>query len=170
MHSLTYTQKSCRQNAGSRDAYVYIRTFFATRKLQRAGQRAESKKNAYTIYTLNVHFLYSKSAYTIYTPETTFPAGRVLPTAQSLLSHPANLPAAGRNIPNNYSPTSHFAGIYNAAKPSNHNATTTIHQKEVHTYPAAGIYIFFRPFFPLPSKRQTGSIHPTVEEKREKGV
>ena len=67
MHSLTYTQKSCRQNAGSRDAYVYIRTFFATRKLQRAGQRAESKKNAYTIYTLNVHFLYSKSAYTIYT-------------------------------------------------------------------------------------------------------
>lgn len=75
MHSLTYTQKSCRQNAGSRDAYVYIRTFFATRKLQRAGQRAESKKNAYTIYTLNVHFLYSKSAYTIYTPETTFPAG-----------------------------------------------------------------------------------------------
>ena len=61
MHSLTYPQKSCRQNAGSRDAYVYIRTFFATRKLQRAGQRAESKKNAYTIYTLNVHFLYSKS-------------------------------------------------------------------------------------------------------------
>lgn len=75
MHSLTYTQKSCRQNAGSRDAYVYIRTFFATRKLQRADQRAESKKNAYTIYTLNIHFLYSKSAYTIYTPETTFPAG-----------------------------------------------------------------------------------------------
>lgn len=49
--------------------------FFATRKLQRADQRAESKKNAYTIYTLNIHFLYSKSAYTIYTPETTFPAG-----------------------------------------------------------------------------------------------
>lgn len=75
MHSLTYTQKSCRQNAGSRDAYVYMRTFFATRKPQQANQRAESKKNAYTIYTLNIHFLYSKSAYTIYTPETTFPAG-----------------------------------------------------------------------------------------------
>lgn len=59
MHSLTYTQKSCRQNAGSRDAYVYMRTFFATRKPQQANQRAESKKNAYTIYT----------------PETTFPAG-----------------------------------------------------------------------------------------------
>lgn len=173
MHSLTYTQKSCRQNAGSRDAYVYMRTFFATRKPQQANQRAESKKNAYTIYTLNIHFLYSKSAYTIYThihPKPHFQPAAVLPTAQSLLSHPANLPAAGRNIPNNYSPTSHFAGIYNAAKPSNHNATTTIHQKEVHTYPAAGIYIFFRPFFPLPSKRQTWSIHPTVEEKREKGV
>lgn len=65
MHSLTYTQKSCRQNAGSRDAYVYMRTFFATRKPQQANQRAESKKNAYTIYTLNIHFLYSKSAYTI---------------------------------------------------------------------------------------------------------
>lgn len=49
--------------------------FSATHKLQRADQRAESKKNAYTIYTLNIHFLYSKSAYTIYTPETTFPAG-----------------------------------------------------------------------------------------------
>lgn len=51
-----------------------MRTFFATRKPQQANQRAESKKNAYTIYTLNIHFLYSKSAYTIYTPETTFPA------------------------------------------------------------------------------------------------
>lgn len=49
--------------------------FSATHKLQRADQRAENKKNAYTIYTLNIHFLYSKSAYTIYTPETTFPAG-----------------------------------------------------------------------------------------------
>lgn len=157
MHSLTYTQKSCRQNVGSRDAYVYMRTFFATRKPQQANQQAESKKNAYTIYTLNIHFLYSKSAYTIYTPETTFPAG-------------SSTSAAGRNRPNNYSSTSHFAGIYNAAKPSNHNATTTIYQKEVHTYPAAGIHIFFRPLFPLPSKRQTWSIHPTVEEKRKKGV
>ena len=112
-----------------------------------------------------------KKMHTLYIhPKPHFQPAAVLPTAQSLLSHPANLPAAGRNIPNNYSPTSHFAGIYNAAKPSNHNATTTIHQKEVHTYPAAGIYIFFRPFFPLPSKRQTWSIHPTVEEKREKGV
>ena len=49
--------------------------FFATRKLQLSDQRAESKKNAYTIYTLNIYFLYSKSAYTIYTPENTFPAG-----------------------------------------------------------------------------------------------
>ena len=114
---------------------------------------------------------YIQKVHTLYIhPKPHFQPAAVLPTAQSLLSHPANLPAAGRNIPNNYSPTSHFAGIYNAAKPSNHNATTTIHQKEVHTYPAAGIYIFFRPFFPLPSKRQTWSIHPTVEEKREKGV
>lgn len=93
MHSLTYTQKSCRQNAGSRDAYVYIRTFFATRKLQRAGQRAESKKNAYTIYTLNVHFLYSKSAYTIYTPETTFPAG------SSTSNGPVTLPPTTTALP-----------------------------------------------------------------------
>ena len=28
MHSLTYTQKSCRHSAGSRDAYVYMRTLF----------------------------------------------------------------------------------------------------------------------------------------------
>lgn len=87
MHSLTYTQKSCRQNAGSRDAYVYMRTFFATRKPQQANQRAESKKNAYTIYTLNIHFLYSKSAYTIYTPETTFPAGSRQKYTKQLLSH-----------------------------------------------------------------------------------
>ena len=101
-------------------------------------------------------------------PKPYFQPAAVLPAAQSLLSHPANLPAAGRNRPNNYSSTSRFADIYNAAKPSNHNATTTIHQKEVHTYPAAGIHTFFRPLFPLSSKRQIGSIHPTVEEKKEK--
>lgn len=50
IHSLTYAQKSCRQDAGSRDAYVYMRTFFfTTRKLQRADQRAESKK-MHTLY------------------------------------------------------------------------------------------------------------------------
>lgn len=53
MHSLTYTQKSCRQNVGSRDAYVYMRTFFATRKPQQANQRAESKKCIHYIYTRN---------------------------------------------------------------------------------------------------------------------
>ena len=53
-------------------------------------------------------------------------------------------------------------------KPSNHNATTTAQQKEVHTYQATGIHTFFRPLFPLPSKRQIGSIHPTGEEKKEK--
>ena len=51
MHSLTYTQKSCRQNVGSRDAYVYMRTFFATRKPQQANQQAESKK----MHTLYIH-------------------------------------------------------------------------------------------------------------------
>ena len=53
MHSLTYTQKSCRQNVCSRDAYVYMRTFFATRKPQQANQRAESKKCIHYIYTRN---------------------------------------------------------------------------------------------------------------------
>lgn len=68
MHSLTYTQKSCRQNAGSRDAYVYIRTFFATRKLQRAGQRAESKKKCiHYIYTKCPFFIFKKCIHYIYT-------------------------------------------------------------------------------------------------------
>lgn len=38
MHSLTYTQKSCRQNAGSRDAYVYMRTLFRHTQTPAGGQ------------------------------------------------------------------------------------------------------------------------------------
>lgn len=182
MHSLTYTQKSCRQNAGSRDAYVYMRTFFATHKLQRADQRAESKKNAYTIYTLNVHFLYSKSAYTIYTPETTFPAGSSTSNGPVTTLPPRKF-AGSRQKQDKLPPTttalpSHtHTHILRAAELSIQRskakppARPQQHGNKIHTHPAAGIYIFFRPLFPLPSKRQTGSIHPTVEEeKREKGV
>ena len=67
MHSLTYTQKSCRQNVGSRDAYVYMRTFFATRKPQQANQRAESKKCIHYIYTKYPFFIFKKCIHYIYT-------------------------------------------------------------------------------------------------------
>lgn len=68
MHSLTYTQKSCRQNAGSRDAYVYMRTFFATHKPQQANQRAESKKKCiHYIYTKYPFFIFKKCIHYIYT-------------------------------------------------------------------------------------------------------
>lgn len=64
--------------------------FFATHKLQRADHRAESKK----MHTLYIH------------PKPHFQPAAVLPTAQSqsLLSHPANLPAAGRNRTNYHQP------------------------------------------------------------------
>lgn len=180
MHSLTYTQKSCRQNAGSRDAYVYMRTFFATHKLQRADQRAESKKNAYTIYTLNIHFLYSKSAYTIYTRNH-------ISSRQQYFQRPSHYSPTpqicrqqaeiGQITTNHYCSSTphaypHFAGnrIKHTTQQSQATARPQQHGKKVHTHPAAGIHIFFRPLFPLPSKRQTGSIHPTGEEKREKGV
>lgn len=58
--------------------------FFATRKLQRADKRAESKK----MHTLYIH------------PKPHLQPAAVLPTAQSLLSNPANLPATGRNMTN----------------------------------------------------------------------
>lgn len=57
------------------EMHMFICVHFFT-NANSSGQTSGQKiKNAYTIYTLNIHFLYSKSAYTIYTPETTFPAG-----------------------------------------------------------------------------------------------
>lgn len=168
MHSLTYTQKKlpaeCRQQRCI-CLYTYIFSPHANSSGQTSGQKV---KNAYTIYTLNIHFLFSKSAYTIYIYlKPHFQPAAVIPTAPSLLLHPSTSRQQSETDQTTTLPP-HILQAYNAAKPSNHNATTTIHQKKVHTHPAAGIYIFFRPFFPLPSKRQTGSIHPTVEEKKRK--
>lgn len=57
------------------EMHMFICVHFFT-NANSSGQTSGQKiKNAYTIYTLNIHFLYSKSAHTIYTPETTFPAG-----------------------------------------------------------------------------------------------
>lgn len=135
---------------------------------QASGQKI--KKCIHYIYTKYPFFIFKKCTHYIYTRN--YISAGSSPSIGPTTTLPSLKPAGrGRNRPNHYSSTQHFAGIYNAAKPSNHNATTTIHQKEVHAYPAAGIRIFFRPLFPLPSKRQTWSIHPTVEEKkREKGV
>lgn len=181
MHSLTYIQKSCRQNAGSRDAYVYIRTFFATRKLQRAGQRAESKKKCiHYIYTKCPFFIFKKCIHYIYTRNH-------ISSRQQYFQRPSHYSPTpqicrqqaeiGQITTNHYCSSTphaypHFAGnrIKYTTQQSQATARPQQHGKKVHTHPAADIYIFFRPLFPLPSKRQTGSIHPTVEEKREKGV
>lgn len=164
------------------EMYMFICVhFFTTRKLQRADQRAESKKNAYTIYILNIHFLYSKSAYTIYTPETTFPAGSSTSNGPVTTLPPRKF-AGSRQKQDKLPPTTTalpphtHTHILRAAELSIQRskakppARPQQHGKKIHAHPAAGIYIFFRPFFPLPSKWQTGSIHPTGEEKREKGV
>lgn len=145
--------------------FIYVH-FFTTRELQRADKRAESKKCIHYIYTKYPFSILKKCIHYIYLKPHFQPAA-VIPTAPSLLLHPSTSRQQAETDQTTTLPP-HILQAYNAAKPSNHNATTTIHQKKVHTHPAAGIYIFFRPFFPLPSKRQTGSIHPTVEEKKRK--
>lgn len=80
MHMFTYTKfeaicialrihkKSCRQNAGSRDAYVYMRTFFSPRTNssgQTSGQKI--KKCIHYIYTKYPFFMFKKCIHYIYT-------------------------------------------------------------------------------------------------------
>lgn len=144
--------------------------FFATRKLQLSDQRAESKKNAYTIYTLNIYFLYSKSAYTIYTPENTFPAGSSH-SSGPITTLPSIKPAGSRQ---KQTKQLLFHSYILQAYTTRQSQTTTTQplqhsKKKVHTYPAAGIHTFFRPFFPLSSKWQAENIFTTGEKQEKKG-
>lgn len=135
MHSLTYTQKKlpaeCRQQRCI-CLYTYIFSPHANSSGQTSGQKV---KNAYTIYTLNIHFLFSKSAYTIYIPETTFPASSSHSNGPVTTLTSLNQPAAGRNRPNHYSSTPHayphFAGSrikYTTQQSQATSATTTTRQ------------------------------------------
>ena len=176
MHSLTYTQKSCRQNAGSRDAYVYMRTFFSPHTSssgQTSGQKV--KKCIHYIYTKYPFFIFKKCTHYIYTRNH-------ISSRQQYFQRPSHYSPTpqicrqqaeiGQITTNHSTPHAypHFAGnrIKYTTQQSQATARPQQHGKKVHTHPAAGIYIFFRPLFPLPSKRQTWSIHPTVEEKKEK--
>lgn len=180
MHSLTYTQKSCRQNAGSRDAYVYMRTFFATHKLQLADQRAESKKNAYTIYTLNIHFLYSKSAYKcihyIYTRNH-------ISSRQQYFQRPSHYSPTpqicrqqaeiGQITTNHYCSSiphayPHFAGSrikYTTQQSQATSETTTTRQKDTHSPRRRHTHIF-SPIFPASFK--TADREHTSDRRRKK--
>lgn len=105
MHSLTYTQKKlpaeCRQQRCI-CLYVYIFSPHANSSGQTSGQKV--KKCIHYIYTKYPFFIFKK-VHTLYIhPKPHFQPAAVLPTAQSLLSHPANLPAAGRNRTNYHQP------------------------------------------------------------------
>lgn len=155
--------------------------FSATHKLQRADQRAENKKKCiHYIYAKYPFFIFKKCIYYIYTRNH-------ISSRQQYFQRPSHYSPTpqicrqqaeiGQITTNHYCSSTphaypHFAGsrIKYTTQQSQATARPQQHGKKVHTHPAAGIHIFFRPLFPLPSKRQTGSIHPTVEEKREKGV
>lgn len=163
MHSLTYTQKSCRHSAGSRDAYVYIRTFFATRKLQRAGQRAESKKKCiHYIYTKCPFFIFKKCIHYIYTRNH-------ISSRQLYFQRPSHYSPTpqicrqqaeiGQITTNHYCSSTphaypHFAGSrikYTTQQSQATSATTTTRQKDTHLPRRRHIHIF-SPIFPASFK------------------
>lgn len=178
MHSLTYTQKSCRHPAGSRGAYVYMRTFLphANSRGKTSGQKV--KKCIHYIYAKYPFFIFKKCIHYIYTRNHISSRQQYFQRLSHYSpTHKTSQQQAeiGQITTNHYCSSTqhaypHFAGnrIKYTTQQSQATARPQQHGKKIHTHPAAGIYIFFRPLFPLPSKRQTGSIHLTVEEKKEK--
>lgn len=194
MHSFTYTQKKLpavsrrqqehRQQERRPQGCICLRAYIfhhtqSTRKLQRAAPAGKKiKKCIHYIYTKYPFFMFKKCIHYIYTRNHTSSRQQYFqrpshysPTPQ-ICRQQAEI---GQITTNHYcSSTSHayphFAGnrIKYTTQQSQATARPQQHGKKVHIYPAAGIHIFFRPLFPLPSKRQTGNIHPTVEEKKEK--
>lgn len=183
MHSLTYTQKKlpaeCRQQRCI-CLYVYIFSPHANSSGQTSGQKV--KKCIHYIYTKYPFFIFKKCIHYIYTRNH-------ISSRQQYFQRPSHYSHTpqicrqqaeiGQITTNHYCSSTphaypHFAGSrikYTTQQSQATSATTTTRQKNTHLpRRRQGIYIFFRPFFPLPSKWQTGSIHPTGEEKREKGV
>lgn len=183
MHSLTYTQKKlpaeCRQQRCI-CLYAYIFSPHTNSSGQTIGQKV--KKCIHYIYTKYPFFIFKKCTHYIYTRNHI--SSRQQYFQRPSPSHYSPTPQIcrqqaeiGQITTNHYCSSTthaypHFAGnrIKHTTQQSQATARPQQHGKKVHTHPAAGIHIFFRPLFPLPSKRQTGSIHPTGEEKREKGV
>lgn len=135
MHSLTYTQKKlpagCRQQRCI-CLYAYIFSPHANSSGQTSGQKV--KKCIHYIYTKYPFFIFKKCIHYIYTRNH-------ISSRQQYFQRPSHYsptPQTSRQKQKQTKPLlfayPHFAGIYNAAKPSNHNVTTTAQQKEVHTY------------------------------------
>lgn len=177
MHSLTYTQKSCRHPAGSRDAYVYMRTFFATHKLQRADQRAESKKKCiYYIYTKYPFFIFKKCIHYIYTRNH-------ISSRQQYFQRPSHYSPTpqicrqqaeiGQITTNHYCSSiphayPHFAGSrikYTTQQSQATNETTTTRQKDTHSPRRRHTHIF-SPIFPASFK--TADRKHTSDRRRRK--
>lgn len=183
MHSLTYTQKSCRQNVGSRDAYVYMRTFFATRKPQQANQRAESKKCIHYIYTKYPFFIFKKCIHYIYTRNH-------ISSRQQYFQRPSHYSPTpqicrqqaeiGQITTNHYCSSTphsypHFAGSRIKYTTQQSQATTMqplqyIKKRYMLTQPQAYAYFFAHFSRFLQNVRQGAYIRPEKKKKRKMGV
>lgn len=183
MHSLTYTQKSCRQNVGSRDAYVYMRTFFATRKPQQANQRAESKKCIHYIYTKYPFFIFKKCIHYIYTRNH-------ISSRQQYFQRPSHYSPTpqicrqqaeiGQITTNHYCSSTphsypHFAGSRIKYTTQQSQATTMqplqyIKKRYMLTQPQAYTYFFAHFSRFLQNVRQGAYIRPEKKKKRKMGV
>lgn len=183
MHSLTYTQKSCRQNVGSRDAYVYMRTFFATRKPQQANQRAESKKCIHYIYTKYPFFIFKKCIHYIYTRNH-------ISSRQQYFQRPSHYSPTpqicrqqaeiGQITTNHYCSSTphsypHFAGSRIKYTTQQSQATTMqplqyIKKRYMLTQPQAYTYFFAHFSRFLQNVKQGAYIRPEKKKKRKRGV
>lgn len=183
MYSLTYTQKSCRQNVGSRDAYVYMRTFFATRKPQQANQRAESKKCIHYIYTKYPFFIFKKCIHYIYTRNH-------ISSRQQYFQRPSHYSPTpqicrqqaeiGQITTNHYCSSTphsypHFAGSRIKYTTQQSQATTMqplqyIKKRYMLTQPQAYTYFFAHFSRFLQNVRQGAYIRPEKKKKRKMGV
>ena len=166
---------SCRQQ---RCICLYAHTFspHANSSCQTSGQKV--KKCIHYIYTKYLFFIFKKCIHYIYTRkhissrQQSFQRPHHYSPIPQICRQQAEI---GQITTNHYCSSTphaypHFAGsrIKYTTQQSQATARLQQHSKKVHTHPAAGIYIFFRPLFPLPLKRQIWSIHPTGEEKKEK--
>lgn len=163
------------------EMHMFICVHFFT-NANSSGQTSGQKiKNAYTIYTLNIHFLYSKSAHTIYTPETTFPAGSS-PSSGPVTTLPPRKFAGSRQKQDKLPPTTTALPPHththilraaelsiqrSKAKPQrDHNNTA---KRYTFTQPQAYTYFFAHFSRFLQNGRQGTYIRPQKKKKEKKG-
>lgn len=156
--------------------YAYIFSPHVNSSGQTSGQKV--KKCIHYIYTKYPFFIFKKCIHYIYTRnhissrQQSFHRPHHYSSIPKTIRQQAEIGQITTNHYCSFTPHAypHFAGnrIKHTTQQSQATARPQQHGKEVHIYPAAGIHIFFRPFFPLPSKWQIGSIHPTGEEKKRK--